>query len=34
MKWHGLFLLVIGFLIAYYWPTVGDMTIGKLIPKS
>jgi len=35
MKWHiTLAGFLVGFLVAYYWRTLGDMTIGKLIPAK
>jgi hypothetical protein len=30
MKWHGIWIFALGFLIAYYFRGLGDMTIGKL----
>jgi hypothetical protein len=29
--WHSaLFAFFVGFLVAYYWRGLGDMTVGKL----
>jgi hypothetical protein len=25
---------LIGFAVAYYWPQVGNATIGKIIPRA
>lgn len=33
--WHyALLFLVIGYAISYWFPQVGDMTLGKLHPRG
>jgi len=31
---HWIFAVVLGYLIGYYFRSVGDMTVGKLYPSS
>lgn len=31
-KWHLLAVLLIGYLIGYYVPSIGRATVGKIIP--
>jgi len=32
--WHcTILMLVLGYIIGYYWPSVGDMTVGKIVGK-
>ncbi len=30
--WHIIGLLLIGYVIGYYWPALGKMTVGKIKP--
>lgn len=34
MKWHWILILLIGYLIGYYWRTLGNVTVGKLMASS
>jgi hypothetical protein len=31
---HCLIWLIVGIIIAYYWPVIGDQTVGRLVPKN
>lgn len=31
--WHTILVFLLGFLLAYYMPSFGDMTIGRLMPR-
>lgn len=33
-KWHWVWIFLLGYLVAYYWPWLGDLTVGKLIPSK
>jgi hypothetical protein len=32
--WHFLFVVAIGYLLGYYFPQLGTMTVNKVIPKT
>lgn len=32
--WHGLLLLVIGYLLGYYFPQLAQATAGKFMPRQ
>jgi len=34
MKWHAIWIFIIGFLVAYYFRGIGDMTVGKLYSRG
>ena len=32
--WHIVGILVIGYLVGYYFPMLGQATVAKVIPKT
>lgn len=32
LTWHVLWVIAIGYLLGYYFPRLGEMTVGKVIP--
>jgi hypothetical protein len=32
--WHCLLALLVGYLIGYYFPQLGQSTVGRLMPKQ
>ena len=32
--WHTILILVLGILIDYWFPTLADMTVGKVMPRK
>ena len=34
ISFHALWIFLLGFLVAYYWRSLGDMTVGKIFPAK
>ena len=32
--WHIIGLLIIGYVIGYYWPALGKMSVGRIMPAA
>jgi len=34
LKWHFIWILILGYLLGYYFRSFGNMTVAKLYPSS
>lgn len=32
--WHGLLLIIVGYILGYYFPMLAQQTVGKFLPKQ